>query len=84
MAWLAVDPDGSEWIFEEKPTRNNSKSTIDSEGLIKEFSAWESVTDWLDANIVTGYIRLKTGSIEKLLGYKLHWQNEPVELEDLL
>ena len=59
MAWVAVDKDGTEAIFERKPQR----TIIDS---------WEPTErDW---------IILEDGSIEKLLGYKLTWEDEPVEI----
>ena len=60
MAWLACDEDCYEYIFSEKPERD--------EGL-----GW--VTYYSDG------IRLPYGSIAKLIGRELTWEDEPVELE---
>lgn len=56
MAYLAVDSDGSEWIFESKPEKDNVWSTWDN------------------------FVELPYGSIEKLIGKKLTWEHEPVEI----
>lgn len=59
MAYLAVDKDGKEWIFEEKPYR------VPKENI------------WYSNN---GSIRpLKIGRIKEILGYKLSWEDEPIE-----
>ena len=62
MAWLAVDKDGTEWRFSEKPFR------------VKEDGIW-MVSD--EAGI---YLLIK-GTIKKLIGHKLTWEDEPVELK---
>lgn len=58
MAWLAVDEDGDEAIFDSKPHR--------------ECNYW---IDEVGAGII-----LPSGSIYKLIGKKLVWGNEPVEI----
>lgn len=65
MAWAAVDRDGSECTFDEKPVRDSS---------IWEYEclAWDS----------KGGVYLPKGSIEKLIGRKLTWKDEPVELKE--
>lgn len=57
MAWLAVDKDGSEFIFDEEPERDEE--------------VW-------DTNL--WYIPLPEGSIKKLIGRNLTWDDEPVEI----
>lgn len=59
MAWLAVDMDGSEFIYSDCPERVFGNQFNPTEG---------------------GYICLPTGTIEKMLGYKLTWKDDPVEL----
>lgn len=60
MAWVAVDKDGTESIFEYAPI-----------GRYKNY--WDS---YGDRDVV-----LPKGSIEKLIGRKLTWDDEPVELK---
>lgn len=62
MAWLAVDKNGSEYIYNFEPIRKSDYFEYD-----------ESYYD-------SGYIKLPKGSIEKLIGYELNWNNEPVEI----
>ena len=59
MAWLAVDKDGAEGVYEERPER-------------VEIQAWWSYD---------GSVRLPKGSIKKLIGRELTWQDEPVEIK---
>lgn len=61
MAWVAVDKDGTEWVFDSKPVRLAIQWEIDG---------WDSVA-----------IELPPGSIERLIGRKLLWEDEPVELK---
>ena len=65
MAWLAVDNDSSEWIFGCKPCRN------------KLYKTWE--VDY-NNNYILDIIELPKDSIEKLIGRKLTWEDEPVEI----
>lgn len=58
MAYLAVDKDGDEWVYEEYPERH--------------YSVWDSYTH---------RVELPKGSIAKLIGRELTWEDEPVELE---
>lgn len=65
MAWLAVNGDGSERIFADKPYRNEDPRF----GL-----QWNG--GWLSS-----YISLPKGSIKKLIGRELTWSDEPFELK---
>ena len=60
MAWLAVDKDGSECIYDIKPQREKNK--------------WDSATDrsW--------FIDLPKGTVEKIVGRKITWEDEPIEI----
>ncbi|MDE7431493.1 MAG: hypothetical protein K2N34_06235 [Lachnospiraceae bacterium] len=66
MAYLAVDADGTEWIFDKKkPTRND----------YPEFwlaGRFNGASDY--------YVQLPHGSIAKLIGRELTWNDEPVEI----
>lgn len=60
MSWVAVDKDGSENVFTDKPFRNFDR-------------LWDTELD---------YVGFPKGSIKKLLGYKLTWEDEAVEIGD--
>lgn len=62
-AFLAVDGDNDEWIFENKPYR------VSRAGL------WNPFVE--DENCFC----LPKGSIKKLIGRKLTWEDEPVKLK---
>lgn len=62
MAWVAVDKDYTEWIYDDKPWRENEDHWIDN-------SPWST------------YIQLPQGTIKKLIGRELTWEDEPVELK---
>lgn len=67
MAWLAVHNDGKEGIFTNKPARKG--------GLW-----WD--TQYIDHTRYDTEIRLPKGSIKKLIGKDLTWEDEPVELKE--
>lgn len=62
MAWLVVEKDLSEWIYQEKPYKNSVNGIYlptDKKGV---------------------YIELPGGSIFKLIGRKLTFEDDPVEI----
>lgn len=61
MAWLAVDKDGSEYIYKYEPERDRDEGQFNCNAF--------------------DYIPLPTGSIAKLLGRALTWNDDPVELK---
>lgn len=61
MAWVAVDKNGSEYVYQFKPFRGNSEIWVASED--------------------DQYVSLPEGSIKKLIGFKITWESEPVELK---
>lgn len=61
MAWLAIDKDGRETIYERRPSRGDS--------------------EWFP-HTIEDFIELPKGSIHKLIGRELTWEDEPVELKD--
>lgn len=67
MAWLAVNKDGTEIIIDEKPYRNYESWVYD--GCIES----ENFTNY--------GIDLPFGSIFKLIGKTLTWDDEPVEIK---
>ena len=63
-AWLAVDKDGCEWIFDDKPVR------------VYE-SYFELPRDWY---VCSNKVLLSRGTIKKLIGRELKWSDSPVEI----
>ena len=61
MAWVAVDKDGRECIYQFHPKRANNQFIP-----LYEYSMW---------------MALPKGSIKKLIGRDLSWENNPVELD---
>ena len=78
MAWVAVDKFGKEGIFAFRPFR------IDSNSLL--YKLWEPEY-WSDED-VSDYgnedteIKLPKGTIKKLIGRDLTWEDNPVELKE--
>lgn len=64
MAWLAVDRDGSEYIYEEKPRKFENIYTPQ----VSEYGYGE----------MTHNIELPKGTIEKILGRKITFDDDPV------
>lgn len=64
MAWLCVDGDGKEFIFKVKPKRSRT-------GQI-----WQLPSRYCNYSI----IYLKKGIIEKIIGRKLTWDDDPVKI----
>lgn len=60
MAWLAIDKDGSEYIYDQKPAKAG--------------------TYWYSYYSSDHNMSLPKGSIEKLIGIKLTWEDDPVEI----
>lgn len=76
MAWLAVDKNGFEYIFHEKPIRIDNiwvdKDTYDE---VRKYAPSINADDYS--------ILLPKGTIERLLGYKLSWDDEPINLYEI-
>ena len=62
MAWVAVDKDGRECIYQFRPKRRGNQFIP-----IYAYSMW---------------LALPKGSIKKLIGRDLDWNDEPVELKE--
>ena len=79
MAWLAVTEYGAEMMFHNKPTRQKAGG--------KGYDYWQDDEVYWE---VRGYttcakdysIVLPNGTIEKLIGRKLTWEDEPIELKN--
>lgn len=67
MVYLAVDKNGIEAIYNVKPIRGTSRLKANTEM-------------WTLPNISDHYILLPKGSIKKLIGKDLTWDDEPVEI----
>ena len=66
MAWVATNYDGSETIYEVKPYKIEKKWYPRKDG-------WDRIY-W--------YINIPKGSIKKLIGRELTFEDEPVELRE--
>ena len=73
MSWLAVDKNGFEMIFHKKPIRDNhiwiDKDTYDE---VRQYAPSINADDYS--------ILLPKGTIKRLLGYELTWNDEPINL----
>ena len=67
MVYLAVDKDGTEWVWSYCPLRNKYKGW------------WEAP---YNDDYVYQAIELPKGSIEKLIGKTLTWADEPYKMEE--
>ena len=65
MAWLTVDSDGSEYIYSEKPRRYKN--------------CWDMAYDE-DGYPIGSMVLLPKGTIKKLIGKDLTWEDDPIEL----
>ena len=66
MAYLVKQKDGREFIFESMPERCDDE--------------YWTVFPSIFSNDVTDCVTLPQGSIEKLIGRELNWNDEPVEI----
>ena len=66
MACLAVDKDGTEWVWSYRPLRNKYRGV------------WDATYN--DDDYSYRSIELPKGSIEKLIGRILTWADDPYEL----
>lgn len=71
MCWLAVDKNGDECLYINKPYR--------------EKDYWD-ITPSNRCNNIFGdeFLELQQGFIEDLIGRKLTWNDEPVELKEVI
>lgn len=67
MAYLAVEKDGSIWLFQHKPER---RQVFEDGELVCE--------DWQEQSNV--YQEITEMRIEQIIGRSLTWEDEPVEL----
>lgn len=90
MAWLAVDKDGTEKIFNVKPFRGNTqkdKNHVWGTYVGENYEKWYPKHDGRNEDTGDAYyqghsIELPKGNIEKIIGRKLTWDDNPVELKE--
>lgn len=75
MAWVCVGYSGEELVFVNKPHRRISKNVFHFD----ENDIFEH--EWIDDKYCS-CINLPKGSIKKLIGIELSWDDEPVELKE--
>ena len=68
MAWLAVDKDGEESIFDGEPKRH------------EKYGVWEYYESY-ESEYINFLIELPKGTIQKMIGRELTWSDNPVELK---
>nr|DAR23087.1 MAG TPA: hypothetical protein [Caudoviricetes sp.] len=74
MAWLACGCYNDEFIFNYKPHRDCVYASND-----ERIEYWEG---FRDGSFIDNPVELPKGSIKKLIGKDLSWEDEPVELEN--
>lgn len=65
FAYLAVEPNGNELIFSESPRRIDEYSTC----------------GWFCSNNSTQCVNVPRGTIKKITGKTITWEDEPIKLE---
>lgn len=65
MAWLAVDKNGQEYLYKYLPIR-----------IVED----EDVAFWLPSSYLEKPEKLPNGTIEKLIGKKLTWEDNPYQI----
>lgn len=78
MAWVAVDKDGQEGIFTFKPYRKDYNRSLYK---LYEPTYWSDKDASKYGNEDTE-IKLPKGTIKKLIGKDLTWEDNPVELKE--
>lgn len=79
MAWVAICESGLERLFNVKPIR---KEDFWKPSVIGQTS---TLNDWGDEeyeDLYDDWVNLPKGSIKKLIGRELTWEDEPVELKE--
>lgn len=79
MAWVAVCKPGLERLFSERPVRKGDYWYPVVIGQTCTLNDWgdEEYEDLYD-----DYINLPRGSVKKLIGRELSWDDEPIKLEE--
>ena len=79
MAFATVDKSGLESLFNEKPIRKKDFWHSSVIGQTSTLNIWgdEEYEDLYD-----DWVILPKGSIKKLIGKELTWEDEPVELRE--
>ena len=74
MAWVAVDASSDEYIFKNKPKRNNNWWV---DPIYESFDGLGDLEYYYNSDI-----KLPKGSIRKLIGRDITWEDNPVELKE--
>lgn len=74
MAWVACGMYGEEFIFDYKPYRTCVYTSND-----EKINHWRG---FAEGRYIDEPKELPKGSIKKLIGRELTWDNEPVELKE--
>lgn len=79
MAFATVDKSGLECLFSEKPVRKKDFWHPSVIGQTYTLNDWG---DEEDEDLYDDWVVLPKGSIKKLIGRELSWEDEPVELKE--
>lgn len=86
MPYLAVNEDGQEIICERKMVRFDPKSqsdknmTVSIKDLKHHCMKWVPVVYDNENNIFVNEIKLRAGTIEKIIGRSITWSDEQIEI----
>lgn len=75
MAWVAIDAYGDEYIFQNKPKRDDNWWV---DPIYESFDEQGGTLTYHHNSDIS----LPKGSIKKLIDKNLDWSNEPVELKE--
>ena len=85
MIWLAVDSDGKEHIFNQPLIRYTIKNREQFKGSVSIMEYQSNVDIWIvDTNLeycLFPKIELPKGTIKKITGKELSWNDEPIKQE---
>lgn len=85
MAWLAVDKDGTEWISSEELIRSPEIEKQDKRikkrvQILSKDQQFYWAWPWSCHENLGERVMLPPGTIKKILGYSMKWEDEPIEI----
>ena len=85
MSYLVVDEDGEEWYSNAELIRDDSTFGIKNY-YNEDFDRWTIIGSWTFKyySMYNNKMSLPKGYIEKIEGIKLTWEDEPIEIKDLV
>ena len=84
MAWVAITRKGNEVLFDDQPKYNRIRDCWEEDTGISEIEYIDSedcTSGYTSSEYMSRGIELPKGSIKKLIGKSLNWEDEPFELK---